>query len=270
MRAVYFPYMHKELSPDILPKGVCLMNPGVIDEIDRDFIWLPDNLPFSKSEAKKFLQESMGFGEQFSRPRDLSYFLAGPWEDHFSETTMGIKKDYSISFEDKKQDNQAQYALKGQMTLLLAWQLEETISEMENLETGYQNQWETFGRILGLEEIDHEELKDSQNFDQVSEKEDLIQVYPWTKVLPWFLFFLNQKDYLVVNLEQIKLEWQDNGVDFSEVSSQDLPFLKDVDYQEKTTVLQAEAEGWKLALEKKSRKFADWLQKKYKVIYIAK
>jgi len=182
---------------------------------------------------------------------------------------MGIKKDYSISFENKKHDNQGQYALKGQMTLLLAWQLEETISEMENLEMGYQDQWETFGRILGLEEIDHEELKELQNLDQISEKEDLIQVYPWTKVIPWFLFFLNPEDYLVVNLDQIKLEWQDNGVDFSEVSFQDLPFLKDVDYQEKTTVLQAEAEGWRLALEKESRKFSDWLQKKYKVIYIA-
>lgn len=149
---IYFPVMHSELVSGEVPEAVRFLDPGLLRDVPEGF-WRPDNLPISPAAAKRYVAESLRFGEQFRDPEELKYFSAAKINDFYSDSSMAIRSD--LARRNRPTPSKPAASLyNAQEVLLLGWTLEERLLEMQQLEAQLNSSQSTFASILGLDAED--------------------------------------------------------------------------------------------------------------------
>ena len=266
MTILFFPRLHAELVFQEPPRGVKFFNPGLKEAgADRD-TWRPDNLPLPEAEARRYIRESLGFGEQFSSPADLAFFAGGGLEDFYSQTSAAIRSEFSgkmAAADGAAQPNTRELFLTGQMMLLLAWTLEEKNLELKNLGDRTRNLGRQFRTNLGLDDEERRDPMGLQNALNGLENDFLA----WSRLLPWFLLWMTDADCLFVQDRAILDEWQEAGLAFSPLEKAKMPGLGfDSEEISGLSLQKTEASGLQLALTPAGKKDRPWLEKKYSVI----
>ena len=153
--------MHKTLVADELPKGVLLFDPGMAPTDSDDesgSCFRPSNMPLDPAEAQGWLQQSLAFGEQFKDARDIAYFMSGTIDDHYTGTTKDIESELARRERGETSAEDKATLFKAQTTLLLAWNLEERLQDMMEMNSSVQQGWDKIGETLGLDEEEGQEL----------------------------------------------------------------------------------------------------------------
>jgi hypothetical protein len=151
VQAVYFPVLHRSLVRGALPGGVRFLEPGLAKVVPEG-CFQPQGLPLPPVQAKRFLEESIRFGEQFKEPEEMRYFGVVPIDDFYSRTSMAIRSRLTTAEVPEVPLD----LLNAQKTLLLRWFLEERQMEMESLEADIDRSMGSLDEILGLEAEDGE------------------------------------------------------------------------------------------------------------------
>ena len=269
MTILFFPRLHAELLSQGLPRGVKLFDPGLKKaEADRD-AWRPDNLPLSEDEARRYIRESLGFGEHVSSPADLAFFAGGGQEDFYSQTSAAIRSEFSgkmAAADSGAQPETRELFLKGQMMLLLAWTLEEKDLELKSLRDRTRNLERQFRTSLGLDEEERLDLPMGQQ-NALNGLENDFMV--WSRLLPWFLLWMTDADCLFVQDRAILDEWQEAGLAFSPLEKAEMLGLGfDSEEISDLSLQKTEASGLQLALTPAGKKDRPWLEKRYSVICV--
>jgi len=267
MVTLFFPCMHPQLVPGRLPQGISLLNPGFMDPEEDARSWSPDALPLSKKEAKRYVQEALDFGERFKKPKDLAHFGAAPPDDFYAESGLSLKTELgqAVFSEPRGRERQASTALlQGQMTLLLAWVLEERILELQGLGEEVREGWSGLRSSLGLEDEEERALPAGRLDDLFASDSGALTA--WPNLLPWFLLFLPRGGQLLLSHPEIKAQLEEWGIEWTErtpgspsgeVLSEALP----------GGTMTAKAPGWQLCLAKRPDPERPWLDEEVTVAF---
>lgn len=153
---LYFPSMHAELASPGLPEEVRFLDPGLAGEDDARF--RPDGLPLDPRAARAFADESLRFGEQFGKIKDISFFAAGRMENFFDQTSMAIHAELRARLKGADQPLEPAARARAQGLLLLAHDLEKRHLEAIAHQHGAQSGRLKLAAALGLDDEDAEEL----------------------------------------------------------------------------------------------------------------
>ena len=176
-------------------------------------------MPLQEREALRYVQESLDFGEQFNSSRELAYFSGGGLEDFYAHTSQSIRSQFKRRQASSEAGaEQVHPALQGQMLLLLMWTLEKKIIEYNALNKHVLDMDQAVHENLGLEDSDDDRML-SLHSEPPGLKYDGRP--HWSKVLPWFLFWMEEGDELFVVEREIIAEWKENGIHFSPLRSGD-------------------------------------------------
>ncbi len=133
---LYFPVFHRSLAPAILPPGVAFMHPGLPGIVADGPLFLPPDYPFSPAEAAAALREMLRLGESLN--------LAATWSTDAPPPAERLEAELSevrrrlIAPEGSQGTSSAPEPLErgriaAQKALLLAWDLEERLTEIHAL-----------------------------------------------------------------------------------------------------------------------------------------
>jgi hypothetical protein len=150
-QAVYIPDLHRRLVKGDLPGWVRFLEPG-LERVVPEESFQPPGLPLPPAQARRFLEESIRFGEQFKEPEEMRWFAVVPIEDFYSRTSMAIRSRLSQKGEGDGPDPDL---LRAQKTLLLQWFYEESRLDMQSLEEGIDHSLSSLEGILGIDEDEH-------------------------------------------------------------------------------------------------------------------
>jgi hypothetical protein len=146
---LHFPVMHSELWPGEPVQGARFLNPG-LDEAGEGS-YRPDNLPLEGRAAARALGEMLQFGSFCARPADLAYYLAPATEAAGSgiETTRRLTREILQRIDPAarppapEEETGPSSLARAQLTLLLAWGLEqdrlESSSIQQKLAQGFES-----------------------------------------------------------------------------------------------------------------------------------
>jgi hypothetical protein len=213
MTVLFFPCLHAGLVSCTLPRAVKFLNPGLTLSGSEEPYWRPQGLPLQEREALRYVQESLGFGEQFHSSREIAYFSGGSLEDFYTHTSQSIRSQFKRrqAFSGTE-SGQADSALQAQMILLLLWTFEEKTLEYQALNDHVQDMDQSVHTSLGIEDAEDAGILPLAGQPPGLKHEGSPH---WSKVLPWFLFWMDEGDALFVMDRDIIAEWKENGVSFS-------------------------------------------------------
>lgn len=267
MTLLFFPRLQANLLGHQPPPGVKFVNPGLKIPGTGGDCWRPGGLVLDEHQAERYIQESLGFGEQFTSPADLAYFARASCNDFYANTSAAIRSEFSRSLRTAKggmEREQIDPHLKGQMILLLVWTFEKKIHEFcsihdKNLDLGHRLQ-----TSLGLDE----EKPPAFPLDPHSTRErPQDEVLPWSKVLPWFLLFMTATDRLFVRDRQIIADWLEAGVAFSPLEpGESAEMGLDPEKNPGLGLHKGQALGLQLALLQARSTDMPWLEQEYQLI----
>lgn len=267
MVTLFFPCMHPQLLPGSLPQGISFLNPGLMEPAEDARFWKPDALPLSPKEAGRYVQEALDFGERFKNPKDLAHLGAAPPDDFYAESGLSLKSELgqAVFSEPRGRERRESTALlQGQMTLLLAWVLEERILELQDLGEEVREGWNGLRSSLGLEDEEERALASGRLDDLFASDSGALTA--WPGLLPWFLLFLPRQGQLLVSHPEIKTQWEEWGIEWTElrpgsrsgeVLSEALP----------GRIMTARAPGWRLCLAKRPDPERPWLDEEVSVAF---
>jgi hypothetical protein len=147
-QAVYIPYLHRNMVSRAVPGWVRFLEPG-LEKVVPEGRFQPPGLPFPPAQARRFLEESIRFGEQFKSPEEMRYFGVVPIEDFYSQTSMAIRSRLTAV---DAPEGPAPDLLRAQKTLLLQWYFEERQVEMLALEKDIDRSMDNVEGILGIDD----------------------------------------------------------------------------------------------------------------------
>lgn len=216
-----FPVMHEQLLTSPLPTGVFLLDPGV-DQADSP-AWRPENLPLTRKEASRYLDEMMHFGNRFRDPQEMRFFSAAEVDDFYSRTSLAIRSQLTEDKREAEKKEFRQMLIHAQSMLLLNWWLEERHVELKTLQAemgGFSDRFESIlgveGKVLskGIGQSHEAEWPDPMDQDMGR---------TWDRLLQAFLLFLPPDCCLHVS-EPAILEWlREKGIVFTDVTAEDHP-----------------------------------------------
>ena len=259
MTVLFFPWLHDELVKGPIPGGITFLDPGVAPSDSRVLRWRPPDLPLEERAATRYTQESLRFGEQFRTSSELAYFSAGKLEDFYSQTSQSIRTQFSRRESSAGADSPTP-ALRGQMMLLLLWTLEEKVIEYLRLSEQFQEMGQAFQASLGLEEPDEEARP------PLPEKETRGTPHPlphWTKILPWFVYWMRDGDGLFIRDRDIVREWRERGLSLQPV--RDGGADPGFDPRGVADLYRAEVTGRDAAFAETDRQGLPWLDRQFSV-----
>ncbi len=268
MVTLFFPCMHPQLLPGSPPQGVYLLDPGLGDENADPRLWKPQSLPLSRKEAERYVREALDFGERFKDPKDLAHLGAAPPDDFYSGSGLSLKSELGRAvFPSRETLEQQSYTnrLQGQMSLLLAWVLEERLLELQGLEGEVLQGWSGLRSSLGLEDEPELSLA-SEKLDDLFTS-DSGAVTAWPRILPWFLLFLPRSGRLLVSHQEIKQDWEEWGMEWTELSGESREQVLSRDELFGPRLFTATAPGWRLCLAKRPDSERPWLDEEVTVVF---
>ncbi len=150
---IVFPCLHPALCPDA-PADAVFLDPGLAlpkmadPEMAAPGMAVPEmatsgqpkvvtleTLPLNRQEARACLAEMLAFGEQFQKPGDMAYFSVAGMENFYSGTAMDYREELeALTKADQGPEKAlAEKRLAAQRLLLLAWRLEESRLEVQDV-----------------------------------------------------------------------------------------------------------------------------------------
>lgn len=209
-------------------------------------------MPLPEREAQRYVQESLGFGEQFRSSRELAFFSGGSLEDFYAHTSQSIRSQFKRRQTGPgAESEQADPALQAQMILLLLWTLEEKTLEYQTLYDHVLTMDQAVHTNLGIEDAEDAEILSLSGQPPGLKQEGSPH---WSKVLPWFLFWMDEGDALFVMDQDIIAEWKEHGVSFSALDPGDTERLDPAGEQlQSFDLFQAEVGRRELLLQSKAQ-----------------
>ncbi len=272
MNLLYFPNMHPELAPWEIPAGVSFLDPGLLlADSGQQFHYLrPGNLPLDQKQARGYLQQVQNLSAQLKSPKELEALNNLEFPHTFSQTSLALADELRANLQQKgaapkAKQNVAAPELQAQMTLLLAWELEEQYLEMSRLERGLHNKWHSMQNALGLEG-EKPDFFPSSEFSADTRQQ--AETGPWTRLLVCLLSFLqSEDDWLYVDQEHIWQDWLEQGLKCSDLQDDLLQELQVPSGSLDVSGLQRlRARGWELALYSRPVPEKPWLDNYYNVL----
>jgi hypothetical protein len=164
---LYFPHLHPALltGPErqALPEGVRFLDPGLAPADSPDHV-LPDSAPFDRRLAKAILADTMRFGESVSNPRDIAVHgllqqvqALAPESGRLVQAEVERSMAGADGLKDAAPDPQLEARRQAQTLLLLAWNLEERILDLRQIDAGLRDSWARLGQsVTPVEEAEQE------------------------------------------------------------------------------------------------------------------
>lgn len=235
---VHVPGMHPELLPEHLPAGVRCFDPGLATPAgggagpDGRF-HAPLNLPLTPRQARQWVKDILAYGLQFERPGDLAATAAASLsEAHILPDTMrkGEASDLQAFIASgvaptapEPVDTAGTRLLQAQMTLLLAWNLEERFLELGGLNRRLADSSRRFDQAIGpgAEEASEEETLAVSPVTEGLEVPLYADAAAGQRVLEAMLAFL-ERDILLCTTDPTLIQaWQESGIET--VAAAELP-----------------------------------------------
>lgn len=190
------PWFHEQMAPPF-PVEVCFFDPG-IDQDQGTKSWRPPELPLSRDMVRSFLRESTSFAQERARGKAVLSASALMGDDYYAHTALAIQSRLTGGTGAAPQPDAA---LRCHQILLLAWQHEEQVLEIQGIQHTIQAGFQDLEQSLGVEDSeDYAEVAQPRHFLTPPETE---QALPWPLVLEAILFFLPPETILVTSLQEI-------------------------------------------------------------------
>jgi len=152
-----------------IPEGVLFCSPGLREASGSSF-FVSSELPMNPADARGQLHELLQYGQSFRSARDMSGVVLAekaaqqqtpkPLSDEFADIDSFAETGEftAVPKEEEVVDVQLQAKITAQKTLLLAWDMEQRVSELAALKDKFTASSANFDTILGLTDEDAEEL----------------------------------------------------------------------------------------------------------------
>jgi hypothetical protein len=159
---LYFPQMHPDLLTDserqALPEGVRFLDPGLARPDSPDHA-LPEHAPFDRRLAKAILADTLRFGESVSDPRDIAvHGLLQQAQALSPESGRLVQAEVERSLAKAEgqpgvpADPLLEARRQAQTLLLLAWNLEERMLDLREIDAGLRESWARLGESVSSAE----------------------------------------------------------------------------------------------------------------------
>jgi len=217
-----FPCMHPELYRAVAVPGLRFFDPGLQAETNEK-AFRPDNLPMDSQTATALIRDCISFGEQFKDPGEMAYFGAMTPDDFYEGSSMSIQAQLSRRFADNqgsREEREKMEAIsRAQFVLLLAWFFEERVLELQGLEKGVKERWESIDDTLGADDEDRVEgrvldLGSLESHTGGVSDGSSIQLH-WQRVIESLPAFIPEGTVLVCADEEIIAQWNEMEIPFS-------------------------------------------------------
>lgn len=229
---LYFPYMHPEFQEQMAETpavdGAFFLDPGLSAGDERAF--RPGGLPLDEEKARRLVLDALSFGEQFSKPGDLTAVTLHESARKGVESASDIQKqllgrlgaDMSAVSPEAAEGQSPEALGRAQFTLLLAWVWEEGMMDMLGLEKKLGDVWTRFSDGLGIAEDDIPDRRELELDRAVSDLSDKVVdqvVYPWRRSLEALALLLPEDVVLLTGHPDALTFWKGEGLAFDEPGS---------------------------------------------------
>ncbi|PKN09597.1 MAG: hypothetical protein CVU73_01195 [Deltaproteobacteria bacterium HGW-Deltaproteobacteria-8] len=218
---LYFPHLHPDLLPDnerqALPEGVRFLDPGLANPNSPDYV-LPENAPFDRRLAKAILADTMRFGESVANPRDIAvHGLLQQAQALAPESGRLVLAEVERSIANAKGKPEApadpllEARRQAQTLLLLAWNLEERMLDLRQIDLGLRDSWARLGEsVHPADEGEHDaaEAGDEADGDAMamgtmlsglSLPDSYGEALPWRRILEAFAVLAPGQDLVTAD-----------------------------------------------------------------------
>lgn len=198
---LYFPQLHPDLlSSDerlALPQDVRFLDPGLGAANSAQHL-RPEAAPFDARIAKALLADTLRLGESQAHPGDLlAQSLVEQAGALMPESGRAVQAEVEKSLLGSQAQAQAVDPLlaaqrQGQMLLLLAWNLEERLLELQGVEGRLKSAWDRLDQSVAAgpdavdDEADLEAISIGRELSGLSRPEASAMSMPWRKLLESF------------------------------------------------------------------------------------
>lgn len=202
---LYFPQLHPDLlslaTRQALPQDVRFLDPGLGAANSAEHL-RPEIAPFDVRTAKALLADTLRLGESQARPGDLlAQSLVEQAGALSPESGRAVQAEVEKSLLGAKAQAQAVAPLlaaqrQGQMLLLLAWNLEERLLELQGVEGRLRSAWDRLDQSVAAgpdavdDEADLEAISIGRELSGLTRPESSAMSMPWRKLLESFVVLM--------------------------------------------------------------------------------
>lgn len=216
---VAFPAMHEAARMLSVP-GVKCLDPGGLPDMGDCPRFVPENLPMESAVAAGWLAQAIGYAGMFQRKGEMAA-VAATADDKYAGSMQAIMTELLSMGKAPEEPGVSEEDLAAQRLLLLAFDREKAMLEMDALDTDVSSNMERLGESLGLDAEDSAEVA-ALAAAEVSPDLD-IRLYDspteWQAVLKAFCRFLPEDVVLFVDYPEILAYWIDLGIEFKTADS---------------------------------------------------
>lgn len=219
---LYFPWMHADLAPEWIRSGVLFLDSGLGGQ---ESAFHPEGLPLDERAARKYLAEALQFGNQFKKSGEMTALGSLGMNAYLSETDSQIQSEIQGVYRAEPIDRAKEVntlRTKAQMTLLLAWTLEDRLLEIRPLQALLNESWQQLGTSLGRDDEDDEIAALSLSTDLLENQDSnpLGTLATYSSVLQAFMILVPASMALVTTEPLILDRWDELSLPFVPVASE--------------------------------------------------
>jgi len=263
MSIVNFPRMHPGLASASCPEWVSFFCPGIFLDEKIYPVFQPLCLPMSEQESLRYARKVNEFAAQFRDPKELAAIKSGSGQIPFYQDTVQALGDEMKAYMQPKSEaktDEQRFMLQGQMNLIMAWIIEEQALDLCGLGDAFEAFQLAMDQTLGVEEGS----RTPPAADQGTANQEHMLVH-WTKLLPWFLFFMGSDDALFVQESEVMADWQERGLEFEPARPEDLdPFVSESIHRD-TVLYTCISTGHDLLGSRLRGSQPSWLEKEFRI-----
>lgn len=263
MSIVYFPRMHPGLALATCPSWVSFLCPGMPWARGRYPVFQSSDLPMSEQESLKYARRVNEFAAQFRDPKELAAINSGSGKVPFYQDTVQALGDELKSYIQPKSEAKTdaqRVKLQGQMNLIMAWIIEEQALELCGLGDTFEAFQQAMKQTLGVDRSS----RMAPAADQSMANQEYMLVH-WSKVLPWFLLFMDADDALFVQESEVMADWQERGLDLQPAQPDDLIAFVSESIDLKTALYTATSTGRDLLGSRLRGSQPSWLEREVRI-----
>jgi hypothetical protein len=194
-------------------------------------VFQPSSLPMAEQESLRYARRVNEFAAQFRDPKELAAIRSGSGQVPFYQDTVQALGDEMKAYIQPKSEaktDEQRFRLQGQMNLIMAWIIEEQALDLCGLGDAFEAFELAMAQTLGIEGGS----RTPSTTDQSAANQEHMLVH-WSKLLPWFLFFMDSDDALFVQESEVLADWQEKGLQLRPAQPDDLsPFVSESIHRE--------------------------------------